>query len=99
MPSAYEKPEIKAYKERVLEAEKAKKLKPNYVEKLDTTDSNELQNILNTLQSGQDKVSQEYGNVLSKIIDAPESQKQATLFGLNQQPAFRELIRNIKNKG
>jgi len=50
------------------------------------------------LQSGQDKASQEYGRVLSQIVDAPAREKESILFGLNQQPAFRELVRKLKDQ-
>jgi hypothetical protein len=35
---------------------------------------------------------------MSQIVNAPDSQKEAVLFGLNQQPAFRELVRKLKDK-
>jgi hypothetical protein len=58
----------------------------------------EIASVAQALQSGQDKASQEYGRVLSQIVDAPASQKEAILFGLNQQPAFRDLVRKLKDE-
>lgn len=58
----------------------------------------EISSITQAMQSSQDKASQEYSRVLNQIVDAPTSQKEAVLFGLNQQPAFRELVRKIKGE-
>lgn len=87
----------RAYKERSLLENPQQKT--NYVEKLDTKDPDELQGILNSFQSmGDDKAAQAYSNVLTKVIEAPDNQKDAILFGLNQQPAFRELVRKAKGE-
>jgi len=58
----------------------------------------EISSITKTMQASPDKASQEYSRVLNQIVDAPASQKEAVLFGLNQQPAFRELVRKIKGE-
>lgn len=102
-PSAYEKPEVKAYKEKVMQTEKLGALAPTYVEAPKTqvlkADSPvEISSVAQAMQSSPDKVSQEYSRVLSQIVDASASQKEAVLFGLNQQPAFRELVRKLKDK-
>jgi hypothetical protein len=96
IPGAYDKPEVKAYKERVLGAEKAGTLKKNYVEKQESTDANDIQGLINSFQGMGDRASAEYSNVLSQVLDAPEGKKEAILFGLNQQPAFREMLRKAK---
>ena len=102
-PSAYEKPEVKAYKEKVMQAEKLGALAPTYVEApktqvLKADNPAEISSVAQAMQSSPDKVSQEYSRVLSQIVDAPASQKEAVLFGLNQQPAFRELVRKLKDE-
>ena len=58
----------------------------------------EIASTAKSLQAMPDKASQEYSRVLTQIIDAPASQKEAVLFGLNQQPAFRELVRKLKGE-
>jgi hypothetical protein len=58
----------------------------------------EIASVAQAMQSSPDKASQEYSRVLSQIVDAPASQKEAVLFGLNQQPAFRELVRKLKDE-
>jgi hypothetical protein len=103
MPSAYEKPEIRQRKEQVLAAKKAGALAPTYVEAplkkvLKADNPAEIASVTQALQSGQDKASQEYGRVLSQIVQAPASQKEAILFGLNQQPEFRRLVRKAKGE-
>lgn len=102
-PSAYEKPEVKAYKEKVMQAEKLGALAPTYVEApktkvLKADNPVEISSVARAMQSSPDKVSQEYSRVLSQIVNAPASQKEAVLFGLNQQPAFRELVRKLKGQ-
>lgn len=103
MPSAYEKPEIRQRKEQVMAAKKAGALAPTYVEApkekvLKADNPTEIASIAQVLQSGQDKASQEYGRVLSQIVNAPAREKESILFGLNQQPAFRDLVRKIKDE-
>jgi hypothetical protein len=103
MPSAYEKPEIRQRKEQVMAAKKAGALAPTYVEApkmqvLKADNPAEIASMAQALQLGQDKASQEYGRVLSQIIDAPAREKESILFGLNQQPAFRELVRKAKGE-
>jgi len=58
----------------------------------------EIAALAQAMQSGTDKASQEYSRVLSQVVDAPEREKESILFGLNQQPAFRELVRKIKEQ-
>jgi len=103
MPSPYAKPEVKQYKEQVLAAKKAGALAPTYVEAplkqvLKADSPAEISSIAQSMQTMPDKASQEYSRVLSQIVDAPASQKEAVLFGLNQQPAFRELVRKLKDQ-
>ena len=103
MPSAYEKPEVRQRKEQVMTAKKAGALAPTYVEApkaqvLKADNPAEIASMAQALQSGQDKASQEYGRVLSQIVDAPAREKESILFGLNQQPAFRELVRKLKDQ-
>lgn len=103
MPSAYEKPEVRQRKEQVLAAKKAGALAPTYVEApktqvLKADSPAEIASVARALQSGTDKASQEYGRVLSQIVDAPAREKESILFGLNQQPAFRELVRKLKGE-
>lgn len=69
-----------------------------YKDSLKADNPAEIASIAQALQLGQDKASQEYGRVLSQIIDAPAREKESILFGLNQQPAFRELVRKAKGE-
>jgi hypothetical protein len=94
-PGPYDKPEIQANRER-MQANKADK--KNYVEKQESTDANDIQGLINSFQGMGDRASQEYSNVLSQVLDAPDGKKEAILFGLNQQPAFREMLRRAKGK-
>jgi hypothetical protein len=80
--------------ESVMQAEKAGTLEKNYVEKL--TPKDDLEGLMNTLKSFDDKASQEYSNVLQGLANSTESQKEAILFTLNQQPAFRQSIKKAK---
>lgn len=103
MPSAYEKPEIKQYKEQVMTAKKAGALAPTYVEApkqkvLKADNPAEIASVAQALQTSPDKASQEYGRVLSQIVDAAPREKESILFGLNQQPAFRDLVRKLKGE-
>jgi hypothetical protein len=92
--------------ERRLETQKVKQLgalAPTYVEAplkqvLKADSPAEISSIAQSMQTMPDKASQEYSRVLSQIVDAPASQKEAVLFGLNQQPAFRELLKKIKGE-
>ncbi len=95
IPGPYDKPEVKANRERMFKANPSDK--KNYVEKLDSTDDTDIQGLINSFQGMGDKVSAEYSNVLSKVLEAPAGQKDAILFGLNQQPAFREILRKAKS--
>jgi hypothetical protein len=101
MPTAYEKPEIKQRKEQVLAAKKAGALAPTYVEApkmqmLKADNPAEITSTAQAMSASTDRASQEYGRVLSQIVDASPREKEAILFGLNQQPAFRELVRKVK---
>lgn len=69
-----------------------------YKDTLKADNPAEIASMAQALQSGQDKASQEYGRVLSQIVDAPAREKESILFGLNQQPAFRELVRKLKDQ-
>jgi hypothetical protein len=92
--------------ERRIETQRVKQLgalAPNYVEAplkqvLKADSPVEISSIAKSMQTMPDKASQEYSRVLSQIVDAPASQKEAVLFGLNQQPAFRELLKKIKGE-
>jgi hypothetical protein len=109
---AYVKPLVEAYKEptkidfssealrRMERGETIPKEKQVLVYKgtLKADNPSEISSITKTMQASPDKASQEYSRVLSQIVDAPASQKEAVLFGLNQQPAFRELVRKIKGE-
>jgi hypothetical protein len=69
-----------------------------YKNTLKTSNPEEIASVTKALQSGQDKASQEYGRVLSQIEDAVPREKESILFGLNQQPAFRDLVRKLKEQ-
>jgi hypothetical protein len=92
--------------ERRLETQKVKQLgalAPSYVEAplkqvLKADNPSEIASIAQSMQASPDRASQEYSRVLSQIVDAPASQKEAVLFGLNQQPAFRELLKKLKDE-
>jgi hypothetical protein len=102
-PSPYAKPEVKQYKEQVMAAKKAGALAPTYVEApktqvLKADNPAEIANIAQSMSANTDKASQEYSRVLSQIVNAAPREKESILFGLNQQPAFRELVRKIKDQ-
>jgi hypothetical protein len=44
------------------------------------------------------KAAQEYARVLNSIISSPSKNKEAQISVLNQQPAFRELMRKTKGE-
>jgi hypothetical protein len=96
----------KLREERRIQTQKAKQLgalAPTYVEAplkkvLKSDNPAEIASVAQSMQASPDKASQEYSRVLNQIVDAPASQKEAVLFGLNQQPAFRELVRKIKDE-
>ena len=46
----------------------------------------------------EDKAAQEYSRVLRSIMSSPSKNKEAQLAVLNQQPAFRELVRKTKGQ-
>jgi hypothetical protein len=94
IPGPYDK--RKDYKEAVLKADKEGKLKPNYVEKFESTDSNDINEFMNFLNTSGDRAGEEYSRVLNQIADAPEREKAATLFALNQNPAFRDMAKKFK---
>jgi hypothetical protein len=103
IPSRFEAPEVRQRKEQVLAVKKAGALAPTYVEApikqvLKADNPAEIASIAQAMQSSSDKASQEYSRVLSQIVDAPASQKEAVLFGLNQQPAFREILKKLKDE-
>jgi hypothetical protein len=66
--------------------------------KLKADNPEEIASMAQAMQSGTDKASQEYGRVLNQIIDASPREKESILFGLNQQPAFRDIIKKLKGK-
>jgi hypothetical protein len=96
LPGAYDKPAVKKYKESVLKAKQAGQLKDNYVEKFEDTDSVKINEFMNFLQGSGDKLGEEYSRVLSQVADAPDREKSAVLFSLNQNPAFRQLAKRYK---
>jgi hypothetical protein len=103
IPSRFEAPEVRQRKEQVLAVKKAGALAPTYVEApvkqvLKADNPAEISSIAQSMQASPDRASQEYSRVLSQIVDAPASQKEAVLFGLNQQPAFREILKKIKGE-
>lgn len=98
IPSPYEKPEVRQYKEKVLQAEKAGQLRPNYVEKFEATDDNQINDFLNFLQSSPDKASEEYSRVMSQLQGKSDREKSAVLFSLNQNPVFRQLAKKYKGE-
>jgi hypothetical protein len=93
-PSPYSSEAQKRYGSDVAKAEREGKLEKNYVEKL--TPKDDLQGLMNTLRSFDDRASQEFSNVLQGLADSTDSQKEAVLFTLNQQPAFRQAIKKAK---
>jgi hypothetical protein len=116
---AYNKLEIKQYKENVPEAERQGTLQSDYVtapkakesfdfseplknqlkkSKFESVEDTELSGLSNTLASSNDAAAQEYARVLQQIVSAPDQAKEAQLFVLNQQPAFREIVRKYKGQ-
>jgi hypothetical protein len=103
IPSPFEKPEIRQRKEETLAAKKAGALAPTYVEKpmkqvLKSDNPAEIASFAQALQSSSDRASQEYGRVLSQVANAAPRERDSLLFGLNQQPAFRQLVRQLREQ-
>jgi hypothetical protein len=103
IPSRFEAPEVRQRKEQALAAKKVGALAPTYVEAskskvLKTDNPVEIASITQAMSAGTDKASQEYSRVLSQVQNATPSQKEAILFGLNQQPEFRRLVRKAKGE-
>jgi hypothetical protein len=69
-----------------------------YKGNLKTSNPEDIITVTQALQNSQDKTSQEYARVLSKLSTASDREKESILFGLNQQPAFRELVRKVKGE-
>jgi len=103
IPSRFEAPEVRQRKEQVLAAKKAGALAPTYVEApkmqvLKADNPAEIASMAQALNTSTDRVSQEYSRVLSQIVNASPREKEAILFGLNQKPEFRELVRKAKGE-
>lgn len=60
-----------------------------------STKPEDISKFSESLAMSDDKAAQEYGRVLNQIASSSEQQKQAILYSLNQQPAFRELVRKL----
>jgi hypothetical protein len=63
-----------------------------------STKQEDISKLSENLSMSNDKAAQEYARVLNQISGSSEQQKQAVLYSLNQQPAFRELVRKIKGQ-
>lgn len=90
-------------RELIEKAEEAGALAPNYVEApkptvLKADDFSEIGTIAQKLSSSPDAASQEYARVLNKVVNAPEREREAILFGLNQQPAFRQRLKELEEE-
>jgi hypothetical protein len=83
-------------KQDILRDKNSAKQRDNYVEKFEDTEPQKLQDFINFLQGSQDSLSQEYSRVLSQVAGAPERERSAVLFSLNQNPAFREIAKKYK---
>jgi hypothetical protein len=66
--------------------------------KFETTDGPAMTQFADYLENSQDKASQEYGRVMRQVISSPDREKQAVLFSLNQNPAFRKLAKEYKGQ-
>lgn len=69
------------------------KLNMDRIMDANTEQLEELSNIL----AGQGKAGQQFGRVLEKAIKDEDS-RQTILFGLQQQPAFREMLRKLQDE-
>jgi hypothetical protein len=63
-----------------------------------STKPEDISKFSQTLSMANDKAAQEYGRVLNQITNSSDQQKEAILYSLNQQPAFRELVRKLKGQ-
>lgn len=61
-----------------------------------STKPEEIAQLSESLAMSNDKAAQEYARVLNQITSSSEQQKEAILYSLNQQPAFRDLVRKLK---
>lgn len=66
--------------------------------KFETTDGPEMTKFADYLEQSPDRTAQEYGRVIRQVISSPEREKSATLFSLNQNPAFRQLAKKYKGE-
>jgi hypothetical protein len=66
--------------------------------KFTSTKPEDIAKFSESLAMSDDKAAQEYGRVLNQITSSSEQQKEAILYSLNQQPAFRELVRKLKGQ-
>ena len=66
--------------------------------KFETTDGPAMTQFADYLENSQDKASQEYGRVMRQVISSPDREKQAVLFSLNQNPAFRKIAKDYKGR-
>lgn len=66
--------------------------------KFENTSGPEMTKFADYLEQSPDKISQEYSRVIRQVISSPDREKSATLFSLNQNPAFRELAKKYKGE-
>jgi hypothetical protein len=73
--------------------------KPNLKDiKFTSTDGPEMTQMADAMDASGDKAAQEYSRVLRQVISSPDSKKSAVLYTLNQQPAFRALVKKMKGE-
>jgi hypothetical protein len=64
--------------------------------KFTSTDGAEMTQMADAMEASGGKAAQEYSRVIRQVISSPDSKKEAVLFTLNQQPAFRALVKKMK---
>jgi hypothetical protein len=94
VPSAYDKPETKQYKENVLKAKERGQLKDNYVTPLadKASDLEKLQQLQEQFRSMSGKGAEAMANTIDKSINGTDEEKIKSDFLLKQNPAIRNKL-------
>jgi hypothetical protein len=94
VPSAYDKPETKLYKENVLKAKERGQLKDNYVTPLadKASDLEKLQQLHEQFRSMSGKGAEAMANAIDTSINGTDDEKVKSDFLLKQNPAIRNKL-------
>jgi hypothetical protein len=94
VPSAYDKPETKQYKENVLKAKERNQLAPNYVQPIQSEDKlNKLIELHNQFRSRTGKGAEATAQTLDKAINGNDDEKVKANFLIDQTPMLRNKLK------